>query len=86
MPNQPLPRIVGVMVKPLTCRAEAKAITPAIHILHYSLAPERLDAICKQNLQVANSGFFIVVATGIAIQTGAAFIGHANDVAGFVQQ
>ena len=42
--------------------------------------------IGQDNLQVANSRFFQVIATSVAVKAGASIVRHANDVAGFVQQ
>ena len=48
--------------------AEAKTISPAIHIGHQPRLIDTVDLICQYDLQVANRGFLEVVAAGVAIQ------------------
>ena len=42
--------------------------------------------IGEQNLQIADSRLFRVIATRVAIQSGASFACHANQVTGLMQQ
>ena len=51
-------RIVSILFKPGTGTAEAKTVTPGIHIGHDALPPYAGNVVGKHDLQVANSRFF----------------------------
>ena len=85
MRNQPVKRVAGVMLKPGPARAQAEAVTPVIHIAEHAVAPEAIDLVGKQNLQVTNRIFFGFIAARISIELLATRRVQANIVAGFVQ-
>lgn len=84
--EQPQPRVFGVLLEPLARRTQAERIAPVIQVAKRALAPTATDLVGEQHLQVTDATFLEVVATRIGIEPGAAFGGHADVVAGLVQQ
>ena len=83
--NQPLAGILGIVLKPGFGTAQAKGISPAIHITEHTGTTQSVDKAGEQNLQKTDAVFFIVIAFGISIQCGTTLGVHADIVTGFVQ-
>jgi len=83
--NQPLTRVFGITLKPGVGTAEAKAVSPRVHVGHQPITTNAVDLIAQDNLQIANGGLFEVITTRISLQLFAPLSGHANDMAGFVK-
>jgi hypothetical protein len=85
MIHKKLCSILCIVLKPVARFAEAKTITPGIHIEHQPVAANTVNVIGQDDLQVTNGGFLKIIATGISVETRTSVLGHANDMAGFVQ-
>jgi hypothetical protein len=86
MLEQPLARILRIILEPQLRSPEAKTIPPGIHIRHEPMAADPVDFISKHYLQIADRRFFEIIATRIAVELLTALLRHANGVASLMQQ
>ena len=85
MIHKKLCRILGIALEPVARISEAKTVAPGIHIQHKPVSPDPVNVIGQDKLQITNSGFLQIIATGIAIKAHTSILGHANNVTGFVK-
>jgi len=79
-------RIVGIVFEPGTGAAEAKTVAPGIHVGHDALPPHAGNVVGENDLQVTNSRFFEVIATGIPVKPATPVTIHADDMAGLMKK
>src|SRR5271170_1516152 len=83
--NQPFARVLGILIEPARGAAEAKCITPLVHVAAHACRAHIRQRLRQYDLQIANGAFFRVIAPCIGIQSGPAFRRHANEMRAFVQ-
>ena len=84
--DQPLTCVVSISLKPGASIAESKTVAPCVHVGHQQVWTNAIDLVAEDNLQIANGSLLKVITARISLQLFAPFAGHANDMAGFVQQ
>ena len=77
--------IVSVILEPGPSAAQAKAVTPAVHVRHDPTLADSGQFGGQQDLQIAHGIFLIMIAAGVGMQAGPAFRRHAEKVTGLVQ-
>ncbi len=78
--DQPVASVRRIATKPASRRAEAKTVSPSIHVAHQSLGIKVGELLGQHDLQVADRGLFQVIAAGVAHEASPAIAGHAYDV------
>jgi len=84
--NQPLTRVLGIALEPRTGITQPETVAPAIHVGYQAITADTVEFIREHHLQVADRRFLEVVAAGIGLELLSPVAGHANNVAGFMQQ
>jgi hypothetical protein len=86
MINQPLASILRIGLEPGAGIAEAKTVSPCVHVGYQPISTDSFQLVTENNLQIANRGLLELIATRIGLKLRATLACHANDVTGFVQQ